>query len=103
MTEPDTDLVNIVLMYARVGKSELLGEALGKLVALTSQEPGCAITELNQSSDDPNTWMVYERWRGQDAFASHMKQPYVTQFLARMGDLVSKPAEVRPFKHYWRR
>lgn len=97
-----TDLVNIVLLQAQAGKSELLGQALGELVALSSQEPGCAICELNQSSDDPNTLMVYERWRGDDAFASHMKQPYVTRFLARLGDLVSKPAEVRPFKHYWR-
>jgi quinol monooxygenase YgiN len=97
-----TDRVNIVLLYAQVGKSEQLGAALGELVALTSQEPGCAICELNQSTEDPGTWMVYERWRGDDAFATHMKQPYVTRFLARVGDLVSKPAEVRPFKHYWK-
>jgi quinol monooxygenase YgiN len=97
-----TDLVNIVMLYAKSGKSALLGEALGDLVARTSQEPGCGICELNQSSEDPDTWMVYERWRGPDAFASHMKQPYVTQFLARVGDLVSRPAEVRPFRHYWK-
>jgi quinol monooxygenase YgiN len=94
-----TDLVNIVLLRARVGKSDFLGGALAQLVALTRQEPGSAVCELNQSSDDPNTWMVYERWKGKEAFDSHMKQPYVARFLAGLNDLVSEPPEVRPF-HY---
>jgi quinol monooxygenase YgiN len=99
LEERMSDLANIVLLRARVGKADVLGEALGELVAATREEPGCAVCELSQSSDDPNTWMVYERWRGQGAFASHMKQPYVARFLARLDDLASEPAEVRPFKH----
>lgn len=94
-----TDLVNIVLLRARVGKSDFLGGALAELVVLTRQEPGCAITELNQSADDPDTWMVYERWKGKGAFDSHMKQPYVARFLARLDELVSAPPEVRPFNY----
>ncbi len=94
-----TDLSNIVLLHAREGKSALLGAALDELVKLTRQEPGCAVSELNQSSEDPNTWMVYERWRGQAAFDSHMQQPYVASFLENLGDLLSKPAEVRPFQY----
>ena len=94
-----TDLVNIVLMRAHAGKTDFLGGALAELVVLTRQEPGCAITELNQSADDPNTWMVYERWKGKEAFDSHMKQPYVARFLARLDELVSAPPEVRPFNY----
>jgi quinol monooxygenase YgiN len=94
-----TDLVNIVLLRARVGKADFLGGALAELVVLTRQEAGSAICELNQSAADPNTWMVYERWRGKDAFDSHMRQPYVARFLAQLNDLVSEPPEVRPF-HY---
>jgi quinol monooxygenase YgiN len=94
-----TDLANIVLLRAHVGKSALLAEALRELVTQTAQEPGCAVCELNQSAGDPNTWMVYERWKGQEAFASHMQQPYVTRFLARLEDLVREPAEVLAFNH----
>jgi quinol monooxygenase YgiN len=93
------DLSNIVLLYAAEGKSALMGAALYELVKLTQKEPGCAVCELNQSSEDPNTWMVYERWRGQAAFDSHMQQPYVTSFLGKLGELQSKPPEVRPFQH----
>ncbi len=92
-----SDLANIVLLHAYADKSESLGDALAELVTLTRQESGCRVCELNQSSDDPCTWMVYERWAGRDAFASHMEQPYVSRFLARLGDLVDGPAEVRPF------
>ncbi|MFC4314428.1 putative quinol monooxygenase [Steroidobacter flavus] len=94
-----TDLSNIVLLKARAGKSDQLGAALKELVKPTRQEPGCAICELNQSGDDPNTWMVYERWAGQAAFDSHMKQPYVARFLQQLDELVSDPPEVRPFQH----
>ena len=69
------------------------------MLGYTRREPGCSICELHQSSDDPTTWMVYERWRDQAAFASHMEQPHTIQFVARMGDLICDPAEVRPFKH----
>ena len=94
-----TDLVNIVLMRAQAGKTALLGKALNELLTQTRKEPGCALSELNQSRTDPNTWMVYERWRGEDALAHHMKQPYVAAFLARMTYLVSQPPEVQPYDH----
>jgi quinol monooxygenase YgiN len=44
--------------------------------------------------------MVYERWRDSEAFARHMEQSYTKQFLARMGDLTSEPADVRAFKYH---
>jgi quinol monooxygenase YgiN len=94
-----TDLSNIVLLYAAEGKSALLGAALNELVTLTRQESGCAICELNQSTAEPDTWMVYERWRGQAAFDSHMKQPYVASFLGKLGELQARPPEVRPFQY----
>jgi quinol monooxygenase YgiN len=43
--------------------------------------------------------MVYERWKSKEAFASHMEQPYTVQFVARMGELTSEPADVRAFDH----
>ncbi len=95
-----TDLAYVVVMRAQVGKSELFGAALAEMVSLTAQEPGCVIIELHQSSDDALTWMVYERWRDQQAFAGHMEQPHTIRFVARMGDLLGAPADVRSFKHY---
>lgn len=94
------DLANIVTLRAQTGKADLLGNALRKLIALTRKEPGCAICELHQSSEDAQTWMVYERWTGDDAFASHMQQPHVADFLARVDVLVCEPPQVRPFHHH---
>ena len=84
-----TDLANIVLIRARPGKSDALGAALSELVTLTQREPGCATCELNQSTENGDTWMVYERWRGQSAFDSHMQQAYVANFLAQLDELVA--------------
>jgi quinol monooxygenase YgiN len=94
-----TDQANIVLLRASAGKSEQLGKALRELLGHSRSEPGCAVIELNQSADDPNLWMVYERWRGKEALASHMKQPYVAAFLKQLAQLSSEPADVRSFEH----
>ncbi len=94
------DLTYIVVLCAQAGKSELLGAALADMVAQTGREAGCSLIELNRSSDDPATWMVYERWKSKEAFASHMEQPYTVQFVARMGELTSEPADVRAFNHH---
>ena len=95
-----TDLAYIVTVRAKAGKLEVLGAALAEMVMLTRRESGCGICELHQSSDDAATWMVYERWRDKEAFARHMQQPYTLQFIERMDDLASAPADVRAFDHH---
>lgn len=94
-----TDQVNIVLLRASPGKTDLLGNALRELIAHTRKEPGCAVIELHQSAEDPSTWMVYERWRGKAALDSHMKQPYVATFLTQFAALSSTPADVRAYDY----
>lgn len=93
------DLTYIVVLRARAGKAEELGAALVDMVALTSREAGCSLIELNRSNEDPSTWMTYERWKNKEAFASHMEQPYTVQFIARMVELISEPADVRKFDY----
>jgi quinol monooxygenase YgiN len=94
------DLAYIVVLRSQAGKSDMLGAALAEMLGCTRQEPGCTICELHQSSEDPTTWMVYERWRDQESFARHMEQPHTVRFVERMGDLIRDPADVRPFKHH---
>lgn len=91
------DIANIVRLRAVDGKAELLGAALGKLVTATREEPGCAQMELHQSADDPNLWMVYERWRGEEALAIHMKTAYVAEFLGQVEALTNGAVEVQRF------
>ena len=94
-----SELAYIVVLRAQPGKAELLGEALSDIVKLTRREQGCMIVELHESSDNPATWMMYERWRDQAAFENHMQQSYTVRFVSRMPDLIIEPAEVRVFKH----
>ena len=93
------DLANIVTLRAKLGKTEQLGDALKILIAQTRKEPGSTVCELHQAAEDDATWMVYERWTGEAAFAGHMRAPYVADFLARVDDLVREPPSVRAFHH----
>jgi quinol monooxygenase YgiN len=93
------DLVLIVTLRAHNGKSEALGDALRHLQVLTRKEPGCANTELHRSPDDPDVWMAYDRWKGEEGLTAHMAQPYVADFVARMGELVKGAPDIQRFEH----
>src|SRR5579871_6092802 len=94
-----SDLAYLVTVRAKTEKSDLLGAALAEMLTLSRREPGCRLAELHRSADDALVWMVYERWRDPDAFASHMQQPYTLDFIKRLDSLASEPADVRAFDH----
>ena len=45
-------------------------------------------------------YIVVLRAKVEEAFAGHMEQPHTIRFVARMDDLISEPADVRPFKYH---
>ena len=91
------EVVNIVRLRAVAGKEAQLGEALKKLLTATRNEPGCAAIYLHQSADETNLWMVYERWRGEEGLATHMKTAHVAEFLGQVEQLTNGAVEVKRF------
>lgn len=51
-----------------------------KLVTGSRAEPGCLRYELNQSIEDPNIYIVVERWQSQQAIDLHNTTAHFTEF-----------------------
>lgn len=90
-------VAKIVLLRAKPGLAGELEAVLRRLLAASRQEEAAAGSELHRSPNEPDLFMVYERWRDDEGFAAHMQQPHTAEFLAGAGDLLAEPAEVLAF------
>lgn len=55
-------------------------EAMKAMVAASRAEDGCYTYTFAQDLSDPDTLIVYERWRDQDALAAHGKSAHMAEF-----------------------
>ncbi len=62
----------VVTMQAAPGKRDELRAAFGSLCPSVQEEPGCQQYELHQSLDDPDRFVLLERWDDQAALQVHI-------------------------------
>jgi quinol monooxygenase YgiN len=55
-------------------------EAIKAMVATSRAEDGCLTYTFAQDLSDPDTLIIYERWRDQDALAAHGKSAHMAEF-----------------------
>lgn len=91
-----TDQLTIVcLIKAKATtKQQVLGE-LKNLAAMTRKEKGNITYDLHVSTDDDRLFILYENWKDQAAFDSHINQPYLKNFLAKSTELLECPLDVK--------
>lgn len=61
----------IVSMTAAPGKREALAAAFGALCPLVQQEPGCLQYEFFQSRENPDNFVLVEKWDTDDNLRAH--------------------------------
>ena len=55
-------------------------EAIKAMVAASRAEDGCYTYTFAQDLSDPDTLIIYERWRDQEALAAHGKSAHMAEF-----------------------
>ena len=55
-------------------------EAIKSMVAASRAEDGCLDYTFAQDLSDPDTLIIYERWRDQEAVAAHGKSAHMAEF-----------------------
>ncbi|OPY17431.1 MAG: putative monooxygenase YcnE [Syntrophus sp. PtaB.Bin075] len=76
------------------GKRE---EALGEfktLMAKVAKEEGTVLYCLNREKNNPNSLVMVEQYRDEDAFNFHSSTPYFKEFFPRLESWVSGEPEV---------
>jgi quinol monooxygenase YgiN len=66
--------------------------AIVKLLAAESRrEPGCVSYIAHQAEDDPDTIVIYEQYRDEDALTAHRESPHFKKY--GVGGLLQKMKE----------
>lgn len=55
-------------------------EAIKAMVAASRAEDGCLDYTFAQDLSDPDTLIIYERWRDREAVAAHGKSAHMAEF-----------------------
>jgi quinol monooxygenase YgiN len=61
------------------------------LTAESRREPGCVSYVAHQTEDDPDTIVIYEQYRDEDALTAHRESPHFKKY--GVGGLLQKMKE----------
>lgn len=91
-------MVTVIASYrAKPGQGDVVAATLVAHVAATRAEPGCLQFDACRAADDPDAFVLYERYSDEAAFDSHRASPHFQRYIA--GDVVPRLAE-RTWKRY---
>jgi len=79
-------------------KLEIRDEVRAKIAALVTSslaEDGCEMYDLVVSADDPDTWLMLEKWTSRELWDAHMLTEHVIAFNAQGDSLFREPTELR--------
>jgi len=66
---------------AKPGHEAELRAAFTKLLGPSRSDSGCIIYDLHQSTDDPNTFMMYEVWASKAELDAHLATSHLQEFV----------------------
>ena len=85
----------VAVIKPRLDRVEDAERHLRALMAGTHQEPGCIYMELVISDDDPDTWLMLEKFTSRADWEAHMLTPHVIDGNRNLADLLREPTELR--------
>ncbi|KAB1438963.1 putative quinol monooxygenase [Pseudodesulfovibrio senegalensis] len=81
-----------VLFEARPGFGDRLAKVLLRLQDNSRKDSGCLQYDMHRLPDDPDQFMLYERWESQELLDAHLGAEHLAGVQKEMADvLVDKP------------
>ena len=87
----------IKLAPGTVASSPETVDAIVEMVKASRAEEGCLDYTFAQDLSDPDTLIIYERWRDQDALTAHFNSPHMAAFQQVMAE---NPPVSRDLRRY---
>jgi quinol monooxygenase YgiN len=88
MAEEEAAVVVVVAMKAKDGKLDEALEVFRPCLEATHKEEGNLTYALHRNAQDPNAFVLIERWRSQADIDEHMKSPHIADLFANVGPLL---------------
>ena len=91
----DDELVFYVKLYVRPERIEEWKRAVFEIIEQMSKEDAFVACYLQQDTQDPNLFTLYERWREPTvaAFLENQMKPYRREYEAKLPALLLRPRE----------
>jgi len=87
-------IVVAAVLKAAEGKGDALEQEFRKLVPKVLKDPGAIAYAIHRAIDDPNKFLVYEKYESRDALKFHSSTPHFQKFSRAIGPMLAGRAEV---------
>lgn len=78
MGEP---VVLVVRYRCRAGQGDAVAAALREMIPLARAEEGCEAYLVQRAVDDPDRFVLYERYSDEAGFQAHMETPHFAEIV----------------------
>ncbi|MHC4124798.1 MAG: putative quinol monooxygenase [Planctomycetota bacterium] len=85
----------LATLKAKEDKAEEVKNECLALIEPTRAEAGCISYDFHRDSENENFFMFYENWTSKQALDEHIQTPHLQGFLAKAGELLDGPLEVK--------
>ncbi|MFZ4485867.1 MAG: putative quinol monooxygenase [Candidatus Nanopelagicales bacterium] len=85
----------VAVIKPRAERAEEVVEALRVMMAATRAEAGCELYDLVVGDDEPDTWLMLEKWSTRADWEAHMVTDHVVAGNEAVADLLREPTELR--------
>src|SRR4051812_5999361 len=90
-----SQVVVVASFEVQDGRAEEAEAVLRETIEATHAEDGCLSYALHRDKNDPNVYVLVERWVSQEALDAHITQPYVTGLGERSAGVIAKRPVIR--------
>jgi quinol monooxygenase YgiN len=77
------ELVVVARLHPAAGEEEAVGAALPRLISASRTEPGNIDFTGYRSLEDPNQYLLFERYASRAAFDSHLASPHYQEIAVK--------------------
>ncbi len=85
----------VVEIRPRPERASEVRAILQAMIDATRRESGCELYDLVVNADDPEVWVMLEKWSSRPAWEAHMGAPHNVEGNARLEGLLAEPARLR--------
>lgn len=95
--DPAKPFALVVTFKVKAGKEKEFEEAFKPCLAATKKEPGCIAYELNRDPDQPNVYVMYEKFKGIAGLDAHLKEKHTQTLLATVGPMCDGDPQIKVY------
>ncbi|MGD9696764.1 MAG: putative quinol monooxygenase [Thermoleophilia bacterium] len=85
------EVVLVATMKGKDGRGEAIEQAFEAAIEGSHSEAGCTYYALHRDKGAPDTVVLVEVWASEEAFASHMEEPWTQALMTNLEGLLDEP------------